>query len=162
VNMHARASTMRKLQALGDSPEPLIVSNQAMLKLVDRAFKIAVNMETNQAMLSKLSTELRKLDSTFDFRNFGFHSFRKFCESPAMSSVYKVTVSPINSSTLYISELERREQISMPKKKNADEYDLRTTGGNCDHHICRHNQNSYPSGHSPAMCWHYKRERNAG
>jgi hypothetical protein len=51
------------------------------LNLVQRAFLRAVNEDTGQAYLSTFAEALRKLDSTFDHRNFGFTSFRTFCES---------------------------------------------------------------------------------
>ena len=38
-------------------------------------------MDTGHAMLSRFSEALRKLDPTFDNRNFGYSTFRKFCDA---------------------------------------------------------------------------------
>ena len=50
------------------------------LDLVKRAFPIAANVDTGRVYFGTLAIELRKLDSTFDVRNFGFSNFRQFCE----------------------------------------------------------------------------------
>ena len=38
-------------------------------------------IDTGHAMLSRFSEALRKLDPTFDNRNFGYSTFRKFCDA---------------------------------------------------------------------------------
>jgi hypothetical protein len=48
---------------------------------IDTAFRMAVSEDTGEALLSDFGIALRRIDSTFDHRNFGFNSFRKFCES---------------------------------------------------------------------------------
>jgi len=48
---------------------------------IDTAFNMVVNEDTGLALLSTFGPALRKIDPTFDPRNFGFATFRKFCES---------------------------------------------------------------------------------
>lgn len=48
---------------------------------VDRAFEMSVDINTGLALLSRFSEALRKIDSAFDPRNFGYKTFRNFCES---------------------------------------------------------------------------------
>lgn len=47
---------------------------------IESAFQMVVDLDTGQALLSRFSEALRKVDPTFDHRNFGYKSFRKFCE----------------------------------------------------------------------------------
>ena len=51
------------------------------LNLLQRAFLRSVNEDTGQTYLPRFDETLRKIYSTFDHRNFGFTSFRTFCES---------------------------------------------------------------------------------
>lgn len=51
------------------------------LKQIDIAYQKVCNIDTGLALLSRFSQALRELDTTFDPRNFGHKSFRKFCES---------------------------------------------------------------------------------
>lgn len=51
------------------------------LKQIDSAFQMVVDLDTGQALLSQFSAALRKVDPTFDHRNFGYGSFRKFCDA---------------------------------------------------------------------------------
>lgn len=48
---------------------------------IENAFNMAVNEATGMAVLSRFNETLRQTDPTFDYRIFGFNSFRKFCES---------------------------------------------------------------------------------
>lgn len=48
---------------------------------IDAAFNMVVDINTGLALLSRFSEALRRIDPTFDHRNFGCSSFRKFCES---------------------------------------------------------------------------------
>ena len=57
------------------------------LNLVKKAFRIAVNIDTGRCYFGRLSTELRKLDCTFDHRKLGYSSFRKFCEGALLEKV---------------------------------------------------------------------------
>jgi hypothetical protein len=48
---------------------------------IDSAFNMVVDLNSNTALLSRFSEALRKVNPTFDHRNFGFNSFRIFCEA---------------------------------------------------------------------------------
>ena len=48
--------------------------------LIDEAFNLVVNENTGLALLSRFSEALRKLDSSFDHRIFGFKNFKDFCD----------------------------------------------------------------------------------
>lgn len=50
-------------------------------KQIESAFQMVADIDTGQVLLSRFSESLRKIDPTFDHRNFGYNSFRKFCES---------------------------------------------------------------------------------
>ena len=67
------------------------------ITLVDNAFNIAVDDITGLALASQLGNELRKIDSSFDVRNYGFNSLRKFIDAlkPRYEIVFtdKTTVS---------------------------------------------------------------------
>ncbi len=49
------------------------------LEQIESAFQMVVDVNTGQAYLSSFSQALHKVDPTFDHRNFGYNSFRKFC-----------------------------------------------------------------------------------
>ena len=51
------------------------------LKEIERAFQMVANSDTGQALLSRLPDALRKVNPTFNFRNFGYNSFRSFCNA---------------------------------------------------------------------------------
>ena len=51
------------------------------LKQIESAFQMVADIDTGQALLSRFSEALRKVDPTFDHRNFGYTSFRKFCDA---------------------------------------------------------------------------------
>ena len=53
------------------------------LKQIESAFQMVADIDTGQAFLSRFSEAIRKIDPTFDHRNFGYNSFRKFCDSLA-------------------------------------------------------------------------------
>lgn len=50
------------------------------LKDIERAFNMVVDVNTGLALLSRFSEALRRVDPTFDHRNYGCSSFRIFCE----------------------------------------------------------------------------------
>jgi uncharacterized LabA/DUF88 family protein len=60
------------------------------LNQIDSAFQMVAEIDTGQAFLSRFSEALRKVDPTFDHRNFGYNSFRKFCE--ALTPHYQTVV----------------------------------------------------------------------
>ena len=59
-------------------------------ELIDKAFDVAVNNLTGLALASLLGGALRKIDPTFDPRNYGHTSFRKFLE--ALKPRYELVV----------------------------------------------------------------------
>lgn len=48
---------------------------------IDTAFRMVASEDNGEALLSDFGVALRRVDSSFDPRNFGFRTFRKFCES---------------------------------------------------------------------------------
>ncbi|MDR2362462.1 MAG: OST-HTH/LOTUS domain-containing protein [Prevotellaceae bacterium] len=50
---------------------------------IDNAFNMAVNKDTGITVLSLFHESLKQVDPTFNYRDLGFSSFRKFCESLA-------------------------------------------------------------------------------
>lgn len=79
------------------TPINKITNRPLDISLVDNAFNIAVDDLTGLALASQLGNELRKIDSSFDVRNYGFNSLRKFIEAlnPRYEIVFtdKTTVS---------------------------------------------------------------------
>lgn len=73
------------------------------LKQIETAFQMVVNIDTGQALLSRFSVALRKVDTTFDHRNFGFSSIRKFCE--ALTPTYQ-TVLHDDGKTLSLKKMD--------------------------------------------------------
>jgi len=69
---------------------PTKLKKEIDLDAVQRAYQIAVNIDTGMANLSRLSEVLRSQDPTFDPRNYGFTSFRKFCDAlrPSFQTVF--------------------------------------------------------------------------
>jgi len=65
------------------------------LSLIDRAFDMVADDITSLALASRLGEAIRKIDPTFDSRNYGFSSFRKFIE--ALKPVYEVVKHDDNS-----------------------------------------------------------------
>ena len=51
------------------------------LKQIETAFQMVADINTGQALLSRFSEALRKVNPTFDHRNFGYSSFRNFCDA---------------------------------------------------------------------------------
>jgi uncharacterized LabA/DUF88 family protein len=75
-------------------PEPVIpdkiffphltnrITNEPInIELIDNAFKMVVNDITGLALASRVREALIKIDPTFDIRNYGHSSFRKFLEA---------------------------------------------------------------------------------
>lgn len=48
---------------------------------IKNAFEMAENDDNGMALLSKFSEALRKIDSEFDYRSYGYSNFRAFCKS---------------------------------------------------------------------------------
>lgn len=51
------------------------------MEIIDNAFQMVYDELTDSALASKLGPAFKKVDPTFDIRNYGFTSFRKFLES---------------------------------------------------------------------------------
>ena len=73
------------------------------LTQIDTAFQMVADIDTGQALLSRFSEALRKVDPTFDHRNFGYYSFSKFCE--ALSPDYQ-TVFHEDGKTISLKKIE--------------------------------------------------------
>ncbi|MDR0611410.1 MAG: NYN domain-containing protein [Planctomycetaceae bacterium] len=56
---------------------------------IDHAFNMAVN-ETGLAIFPRFHDALKQSNPTFDYRNFGFNTFRKFCEN--LSPTYTISI----------------------------------------------------------------------
>jgi uncharacterized LabA/DUF88 family protein len=82
------------------------------LKQIESAFQMVVDIDTGQALLSSFSNALRKIDPTFDHRNFGYNSFKKFCD--ALSPNYETI---LNNDKQTISLKKINLPISKNKKK---------------------------------------------
>jgi len=59
----------------------LITKKPIDIDIVDKAFEMAYNNLTGLALANRLSETLKKVDPTFDIRNYGHTSFRKFLEA---------------------------------------------------------------------------------
>ncbi len=70
------------------TPINKITNRPLDISLVYNAFNIAVDDLTGLALASQLGNELRKIDSSFDVRNYGFNSLRKFIE--ALNPKYEI------------------------------------------------------------------------
>lgn len=64
--------------------------NSMDFKQIETAYQMVADIDTGLALFSRFSESLKKVDPTFDHRNFGFTSFRKFCES--LSPTYKTVL----------------------------------------------------------------------
>ncbi|MGZ4035015.1 MAG: NYN domain-containing protein [Bacteroidia bacterium] len=81
-------------QVVKKSALPLLtnkITNQPIdITLIDNAFEMVVNDNTGLALAAQLIEAIRKIDSTFDPRNFGYNSFRKFLS--ALSPKYEIVL----------------------------------------------------------------------
>ena len=60
------------------------------LKQIEIAFQMVSNIDTGLVLLSRFLESIRKIDPTFDYRNFGYSTFKKFCE--ALSPNYEIVL----------------------------------------------------------------------
>ena len=110
----SKVTTSKKKQKKG-STEIKLVENDVIaaesqvvdMELVDRAFKMAVDIDSGCAMLSRLAEALRKLDPTFDNRNYGFSTFRKFCDE--LKPDYEI-FKGVDRTTLFIREAKSKDE----------------------------------------------------
>ena len=75
------------------------------ISVVDDAYNMAVDELSNLALASKLSDAIRKIDSSFDIRNYGFNSFKKFLEE--LKPRYEIVMGRDNNTTMYIQRKEK-------------------------------------------------------
>lgn len=61
----------------------LVTKKPIDIDIVDKAFEMVYNNLTGLALANRLSEALKKVDPTFDIRNYGHTSFRKFLEALA-------------------------------------------------------------------------------
>lgn len=59
----------------------LVTKTPINIDLVDSAFEMVYDDITGQALASQLGAALKRVDPTFDIRNYGHSSFRKFLEA---------------------------------------------------------------------------------
>ena len=83
-----------KLREPEETPEPVYLTNLVThepidMGIVEKAFEMVYDGLTGLALASRLGNALKKVDPTFDIRNYGHNSFRKFLEalSPRFSVV---------------------------------------------------------------------------
>ena len=103
-----KVETETKTNNKTQSDVPIItnkITNEPInIQLIDNAFGMVVDDISGLALASRLSESIRKIDTTFDIRNFGFSSFRKFCEAlyPRYESLFLE-----NKSTLVLKRIEK-------------------------------------------------------
>ena len=68
------------------------------LDLVNNAYDMAADGLKGQALASQLGIALKKIDPTFDIRNYGFSSLRKFME--ALQPQYEIMDDDKNTMSL--------------------------------------------------------------
>ncbi len=82
------------LKIVGKTELPVLtnkITNKPIdITLIDNAFQIAINDLTGLAPAGELAKAIRKIDSSFDSRNFGYNSFKKFLE--ALKPKYEIVV----------------------------------------------------------------------
>ncbi len=59
----------------------LVTKKPINIDIVDKAFEMVYNDLTGLALATQLATALKKVDPTFDIRNYGHNSFKKFLEA---------------------------------------------------------------------------------
>lgn len=76
--------------AFTDTIHNKITGDPLNLTLIDNAYQMAEDELTGMALASQLGNALKKVDTSFDVRNYGFSSLRKFLE--ALKPRYTVVV----------------------------------------------------------------------
>lgn len=76
--------------AFTDAVHNKITGEPLNLTMVDNAYQMAEDELTGMALASQLGNALKKVDTSFDVRNYGFSSLRKFLE--ALKPRYTVVV----------------------------------------------------------------------
>ncbi|MEK8179872.1 NYN domain-containing protein [Flavobacterium buctense] len=76
-------------------PKETIPQNKINLSIIDKAFEISTN-EEDEAYISHVGTNLRKIDPSFDSRTYGFRNLTKLFESINKYQVVKNEVNGLN------------------------------------------------------------------
>ncbi len=77
------------------TPKEIIPDNKVNLSIIDKAFDISTN-EEDEAYISHVGTNLRKIDPSFDSRTYGFRNLTKLFESISKYQVVKNEVNGLN------------------------------------------------------------------
>ncbi|RKS02644.1 MULTISPECIES: NYN domain-containing protein [unclassified Flavobacterium] len=77
------------------SPKETIPQSKVNLSIIDKAFEISTN-EEDEAYISHVGTNLRKIDPSFDSRTYGFRNLTKLFESIEKYQVVKNEVNGLN------------------------------------------------------------------
>jgi uncharacterized protein (TIGR00288 family) len=76
-------------------PKETIPQSKINLSIIDKAFEISTN-EEDEAYISHVGTNLRKIDPSFDSRTYGFRNLTKLFESISKYQVVKNEVNGLN------------------------------------------------------------------
>jgi uncharacterized protein (TIGR00288 family) len=77
------------------APKEVIPDSKVNLSIIDKAFDISTN-EEDEAYISHVGTNLRKIDPSFDARTYGFRNLTKLFESIGKYQVVKNEVNGLN------------------------------------------------------------------
>lgn len=77
------------------APEPEASTSKVDLSIIDKAFEISAN-EDDEAYISHIGTNLRKIDPSFDSRTYGFRNLTKLFESIGKYQIVKNIVNGLN------------------------------------------------------------------
>ena len=87
--------TKAKTNTKEASPKETIPQSKVNLSIIDKAFDISTN-EEDEAYISHVGTNLRKIDPSFDSRTYGFRNLTKLFESIGKYQVVKNEVNGLN------------------------------------------------------------------
>lgn len=87
--------TKAKTNTKETTPKETIPDSKVNLSIIDKAFDISTN-EEDEAYISHVGTNLRKIDPSFDSRTYGFRNLTKLFESIGKYQVVKNEVNGLN------------------------------------------------------------------
>lgn len=90
-----QAKAKAKTNTKEASPKETIPQSKVNLSIIDKAFDISTN-EEDEAYISHVGTNLRKIDPSFDSRTYGFRNLTKLFESIGKYQVVKNEVNGLN------------------------------------------------------------------
>ena len=93
--MEKQAKAKAKTNTKEASPKETIPQSKVNLSIIDKAFDISTN-EEDEAYISHVGTNLRKIDPSFDSRTYGFRNLTKLFESIGKYQVVKNEVNGLN------------------------------------------------------------------